>query len=109
MTASSTDVSRAYLKFFYDVLDFLDTVREYDDNKVWCRVLEKLALALDAEAATYFCVPAKTRLLTAHHAVGLPLDQLAGFQLEFGQGICGWVAMHREPALVQDAYKDQRF
>jgi GAF domain-containing protein len=35
--------------------------------------------------------------------------QLTGFHIPPGKGIAGWVAAHREPALVRDVHLDPRF
>ncbi len=41
-------------------------------------------------------------------AGGFGDDLTAGFSLPFGEGICGWVAEHREPLLVNDVQADGR-
>ena len=105
----STSVDRNYLKAAYDVLDFLASVRDTDDDKVWSRILEKTALALNAEAASYFVVGLKGRELTPRHALGIAIENLTSIKIERNQSVCGWVSTHREPVLIEDAYKDPRF
>ncbi|MBI4386700.1 MAG: GAF domain-containing protein, partial [Elusimicrobia bacterium] len=100
---------RAHLRALYDILNLLSDLRETDEQKVWTRILEKLSVALDTEAATYFIVGPKGRQLVAHYSVGVAPEKLAKVPIEIGQGICGWVAAHREPVLVEDAYRDGRF
>ncbi len=41
--------------------------------------------------------------------MGALFDNLPPLRLKPGQGIAGWVAEHKEPALINDAYKDARF
>jgi adenylate cyclase len=91
------------------LIEFLHGVKEADDDRVWARVLEKLAAALDCEASTYFVFLPKAGTLLARAALGTATSGLQSRPVEPGQGICGWVAKYREPALIEDAYADQRF
>jgi len=39
-----------------------------------------------------------------------PFDRLAGtVELILGEGVAGWVALHREPAVIQDKWADPRY
>lgn len=105
----TTGAETAYLKLFYDLLALGQGLREGAEDKVWIRVLEKLAVALDAEAGTYFVVGVKGRELIPFYSLGAPPDKLSQVPIPMGKGVCGWVAVHREPLLVEDAYKDSRF
>ncbi|MBI4424602.1 MAG: GAF domain-containing protein [Elusimicrobia bacterium] len=98
-----------YLKTFFDVLALGQSLREGAEDKVWIRVLEKLSVTLDAEAGTYFLVGVKGRELIPYYSLGVPPEKLSQVPIPMGQGICGWVAVRREPLLVEDAYKDSRF
>lgn len=98
-----------YLPALYDVLDFLSQVRSGDEDKVWSRVVDKLAVAMDAEAASYFVFLPKLKQLIARYALGPSAQQLSSTPIDLGQGILGWVAQRQEPLLVEDAYKDSRF
>ncbi|MFA6030239.1 MAG: GAF domain-containing protein [Elusimicrobiota bacterium] len=91
----------------YDVLEFLSTLREPEDAKVWSRVLEKTAASLGAASGGYLCSDAKTRLLTPFHAVGA--EASSRVPVPSGEGICGWVARYREPALVADTASEPRY
>ncbi len=91
------------------LIDFLHGVREADDDRVWSRVLEKLAAALDCEASTYFVFLPKAGTLTARASLGTATSGLQSRAVETGQGLCGWVAKYREPLLVDEAYSDPRF
>lgn len=102
-------VGGRYLLALYDILDFLSQVRSGDEEKVWCRIVDKIAVAMDAEAASYFVFLPKMKQLIARYALGPSSQQLSSTPIELGQGICGWVASRQEPLLVEDVYKDQRF
>ena len=97
------------LAALYDLLDLHSQLKDADEDKVWSRVLEKLAAVLDAEAATYFSfLPAKNHLLP-RYALGGAADAVMNAAIDTRTGICGWTARHREPAVVADAYRDERF
>ncbi|MBI5247483.1 MAG: GAF domain-containing protein [Elusimicrobia bacterium] len=76
---------------------------------MWARVLDKLAAALDCEAATYFVFLPKQGQLIARAALGSAGHRVESRRVESGKGLCGWVAKYREPVLTADAYADTRF
>lgn len=91
------------------VIGFLATVKEADDDRVWARVTDKLAAALDCEAATYFVYLPKDDRLVARATLGSGGKKVEARAIPAGTGLCGWVAKYREPLLVDDAYADPRF
>ena len=110
MTPPEThSMEQHYLKTFFEIIALGQSVREGAEDKVWVRVLEKLAVALAADAGTYFVIGVKGRELVPFYSLGVPPDKLSQVPIAMGSGICGWVAVHREPAIVTDAYKDERF
>lgn len=105
----STPLESGPLSALCEILDFLAAVRDADEDKVWSRVADKLAVALDCEAATYYSyLPSKKHLLP-RHAIGPRADDLKGTPVDIRTGLSGWVASRREPLLVDDAYQDERF
>lgn len=92
-----------------DLLQFLSTAKEAEEDQVWARVLDKLAAALDCEAATYFVFLPKPQQLIARAALGAAGHRVESRRIESGKGLCGWVAKYREAVLTTDAYADPRF
>lgn len=92
-----------------DLLQFLSSVKELEEDKVWARVLDKLAAALDCDAATYFIFLPKQAQLIARASLGSAGHRVESRSVESGKGLCGWVAKYREPVLTSDAYADPRF
>ncbi len=92
-----------------DLLQFLSSAKEAEEDQVWARVLDKLAAALDCEAATYFVFLPKPQQLIARAALGSAGHRVESRRVESGKGLCGWVAKYREPVLTSDAYTDPRF
>lgn len=102
-------LARGRLEALCDAISFLATVKEADDDRVWSRVSDKLAAALDCEAATYYVYLPKAEQLVARAATGVSGHRVETRRVATGQGLCGWVAKFREPLLVDDAYSDSRF
>ena len=92
-----------------DLMQFLSSAKEAEEDQVWARVLDKLAAALDCEAATYFVFLPKQGQLIARAALGSAGHRVESRRVESGKGLCGWVAKYREPVLTPDAYADPRF
>ncbi len=92
-----------------DLLQFLSTAKEAEEDQVWARVLDKISAALDCEAATYFVFLPKQAQLIARAALGSAGHRVESRRVETGKGLCGWVAKYREPVLTTDAYADPRF
>lgn len=92
-----------------DLIQFLSSVQDAEEDQIWARVLDKLAAALDCEAATYFVFLPKPQQLIARAALGAAGHRVESRKIESGKGLCGWVAKYREPVLTADAYSDPRF
>lgn len=93
----------------FDVIDFLTGLKEGGEETVWGRIVEKLCVALGAEAGTYYVyLPAKRQLMP-RYSLGQAAPDIEATAVDASTGICGWVAVHREPVIVEDAYNDERF
>lgn len=92
-----------------DVLSFLASAKDAEEDQVWARVLDKLAAALDCEAATYFVYLPKPQQLIARAVLGAAGHRVESLRVESGKGLCGWVAKYREPVMIAEAYADPRF
>lgn len=100
---------RGPLESLCGLISFLATVKEPDDDRVWARVADKLAAAIDCEAATCFVFLPKQGQLVARSALGAAGRDIESRLIDSGKGLCGWVAKYREPLIVDDAYSDARF
>lgn len=102
-------IASGRLETLCDVLSFLATVKEAEDDRVWSRVTDKLAAAVGCEGATYFVYLPKGDKLVARAALGAGGGKVEARSIASGQGLCGWVSKYREPLVVDDAYADARF
>lgn len=98
-----------YLEGLYELLERHARSGEPDADKLWSRVTDTLSAVLEAEAATYYAfLPGKGQL-QPRYALGPRAADLKGTPVDIRTGLCGWVASHREPLVVDDAYQDERF
>jgi GAF domain-containing protein len=105
----TTPLESGPLSALYDVVEFAAQLRELEEDKAWARVCEKLCVALEAEAATYYVFLPQKLQIAPRFAMGIAADDLKGTPVDIRTGLSGWVALHKEPLLVEDAYKDDRF
>jgi len=81
-----------------------------DLEAVLIQVLKKAGIIMHAEASNVMLLDAAAGELVYEVALGearLCIQEQK--RLKVGVGIAGWVALHRKPLLVEDAYKDPRF
>lgn len=71
-------------------------------------VLSRAMRAIDAEAGSILLADEHTGDLRFRCAVGGAPEALKRVRIKAGEGICGWVATHGEPQIVNDVYRDQR-
>lgn len=105
----TTPLRSGHLAAIYDILDFLGSLKDADEDALWSRIVEKLSVAFDCEAATYYSFLNSKRQLLPRYSLGARAKDMHGTAVDIRTGICGWVATHREPSLVEDAYEDKRF
>jgi sigma-B regulation protein RsbU (phosphoserine phosphatase) len=72
-------------------------------------IMESSKLFMKAEASSLLLYDPDDRKLHFYVVTGEKGELLKPFSLEMGEGIAGWVAEHREPALIEDCYLDPRF
>jgi len=82
---------------------------ERDPKALAEKIVRMSANLLHTEAATLFLADEATGELVFEIVHGTKSDMLRGLRLKPGQGVCGWVARHGTPAIVNDARRDERF
>lgn len=106
----SENLEPKLLTALYDISDFASTLNgNADEDKIWSRLLDKLSVALDAEAASYFTYVPTTGYLLPIHAIGPRANEIKEVTVHVKTGVIGWVVLHREPVVVSDVQKDSRF
>jgi signal transduction histidine kinase len=71
-------------------------------------VLTRAMRAIDAEAGSILLSDEPTGDLRFRCAIGGAPEALKRVRIRAGDGICGWVAMHGEPQIVNDVRRDER-
>lgn len=80
-----------------------------DTKEIRTRAIEAATRLMNAEVGSLLLVDELRRQLYFEVALGEKEEILKEVRLEYGEGIAGWVAEHREPAIVHDVEKDSRF
>ena len=84
-----------------------------DLDRALNRTLALLNDAIGAEQGTIMLLNADDNLLHYRAGYGYLSDKVSGetrgFKLKIGEGLAGWVLENREPALVNDLLKDDRW
>lgn len=92
---------------YREILDFFSALPEDEEEEVALRrIAEFTASLLDAERATIFLLTEDRSRLSAEAALGI---DSSGFHMEKIRGIAGYVLQTGEKAILDDAYKDERF
>ncbi len=80
-----------------------------DEADVYQRVVWGINQLMRVEAGSLYLVDEASGDLVLQISLGGKLEQRGGIRLKAGQGIAGWVAQNRKPALVTDVKSDPRF
>jgi GAF domain-containing protein len=72
-------------------------------------ILASTLEAVGASDGSLLLVDDDTNELVFAVVHGQARDRLTGFRIPIGEGIAGWVAAERKPAVVEDASADHRF
>jgi len=104
-----TPLESGSVSALHDIIQFLTTLKEGDEERVWGRMVEKLSAATGAEAGTYYVYLPQKRQLMPRYSLGKAAADIEATAVDARTGLCGWVATHCEPLLVEDAYQDARF
>lgn len=81
----------------------------YEPELLWKFVLKKACEAVASEGSTLYQIQPGSKELRVIDAYGVDPERLKNFPFLLGKGICGWVAEHRQAAIVTDTRKDPRF
>jgi signal transduction histidine kinase/putative methionine-R-sulfoxide reductase with GAF domain len=71
-------------------------------------VLTRAMRAMEAEAGSILIADDNTGDLAFRCAVGGDPEAVKSVRIKAGEGICGWVATHGEPQIVNDLKRDER-
>ncbi len=72
-------------------------------------LLDKAKEVCKAQASSIMRLDEEKQELFFHIIKGHESEALLGVRLKLGEGISGWVALNRQPVLVEDCTKDARF
>lgn len=84
-------------------------ISSLDHNVVRHRAMEAITRLMRAETGSLLLLDRERGELYFEVALGEKGKKLKEVRLKVGEGIAGWVAKHREPAVIPDVTKDTRF
>jgi len=95
-------------------MNFLHTISQQISAKkplprLLSEIMEGSKLLMGAEASSLLLYDNEDKKLHFFVATGSKGKLMKKFSLSVGQGIGGWVAKHKAPALIKDCYNDPRF
>ncbi len=79
-------------------------------DEIIVQVTDAVRRVLGAESLTIgLTEPNRREIVFVEALMGPSFNDMPPASFQIGQGIAGWVALHGEPAIVNDAYADHRF
>lgn len=92
----------------YDLTYSLTSTLNLDS--IFGQITDPVRRILNVETVSIGLVePASGDIIFVESLLGPMFQQMPTIRLKPGQGIAGWVAMHGEPLIINNVYKDQRF
>jgi signal transduction histidine kinase len=85
-----------------------ETAAAIDQEELMERVLARAAEIVDASDAIALLREPRSGELYCHRRGGTDADSTARILVKQGEGLCGWVALHREGVVVNDPGRDAR-
>ena len=100
-----------HLTVLYEVVKDLHFL--YDSDRIYVYILENIANALDADAASLYIADAQGEILRLKSCIGPKKTMLEMVSEEvpfpFGEGLAGWCAKINQAVMVENAQTDSRF
>ncbi|ACK41555.1 MULTISPECIES: HD domain-containing phosphohydrolase [Dictyoglomus] len=98
------------LKKEKEISEIIDLFSEKIEKNLFLEsILRRTLNILDADAGSIMAYDEDENTLKIFASCGIPKEVVENTVLRMGEGIAGWVAQHREPLILEDAYKDSRF
>ncbi|NPA39623.1 MAG: GAF domain-containing protein [Thermodesulfobacteria bacterium] len=97
-------------EFFKKVLKFSALINSsLEFEEIRRRSIEAIMELLNCEAASLLFYDEEKEELYFDVALGEKAEKVKTIRLKLGQGIAGWVALHKEPLIINDVQNDPRF
>ncbi|MFZ2957479.1 MAG: GAF domain-containing protein [Candidatus Ozemobacteraceae bacterium] len=98
-------------------LDYLTTLYQVSSSvsrtlnltKLFGTILQQVQDVMDVENCSLMAYDAVKNRLSLDAALGVPKKLVGTVTVPMGEGISGWVAKTRQPVLIRDIAKDERF
>jgi diguanylate cyclase (GGDEF)-like protein len=82
---------------------------DLDPGQLLSRISELVCTLIECDACSVMLLDASRQRLMARAAYGLRTERVHKLSFKIGEGVAGWVALHGEPAVIDDVSTDARF
>lgn len=96
-----------YLTTLYQVSSSVS--RTLNVSKLFNTILQQVQDVMDVENCSLMSFEATKNILSLDAAIGVPRKHVGTVVVPVGEGIAGYVAKTRQPVLIRDITKDERF
>ncbi len=97
----------AHLTTLYEVSDCVS--QTLNPVRLFNMILKLVAKVVDVETSSLMLYDPVRQYLTLDAALGIPEAFIGEVKVPVGECISGWVARHKQPLLIRDLGKDERF
>ncbi len=95
------------LRFFQSIVRKISERKPLE--KLLDEIIDESKSLLNSEAASLLLYDSKDNLLHYHTVAGRKRSSIKARTIKIGEGIAGWIAGKRIPAIIDDCYSDKRF
>jgi len=108
-TAESTEIDLLVkeMKYLNKITQSISEIKPLEI--LLCEIMESCKILMNAEASSLLIYNEEENILFFEVATGEKSTEVKKIICKMGEGIAGWVAQRREPLLIDDCYKDERF
>ena len=82
---------------------------DLDPGQLLSRISELVCTLIECDACSVMLLDHSRQRLMARAAYGLRTERVHKLSFKVGEGVAGWVALHGEPAVIDDVATDARF
>ncbi|MFZ1322111.1 MAG: GAF domain-containing SpoIIE family protein phosphatase [Ignavibacteria bacterium] len=108
-TSESTEIDLLVkeMKYLNKITQSISEIKPLD--LLLSEIMESCKTLMNAEASSLLIYNEEENILFFEVATGEKSSEVKKIICKMGEGIAGWVAQKREPLLIDDCYKDERF
>lgn len=104
------DDSRRKLEYLTTLYKISSSVsKTLNIDRLFNMILQQVQDVMDVENCSLMAYDPLRNLLSLDAAIGMPKNLVGRVSVPVGEGVSGWVAQQKQPVLIRDISKDERF